>query len=151
MFASTVLAEQAPALSVLVLEKATKPLAKVRVSGGGRCNLTHQCSDIREFIKNYPRGGRELIGPFNRFGPTETAEWFESHGVSLRTFPDGRIFPESDRSESVIDLLLKHLTIETPHPRFVGQASLYPESPCPPPALEYGKRGLQANRTTSQS
>ena len=92
MFAAAVLAEEAPDLSVLVLEKASKPLAKVRVSGGGRCNLTHTCSDIREFIKNYPRGGRELIGPFNRFGPAETVEWFESHGVPLVTLDDAELF-----------------------------------------------------------
>ncbi len=108
MFAAAVLAEEAPDLKVLVLEKAEKPLGKVRVSGGGRCNLTHTCSDIREFVKNYPRGGRELIGPFNRFGPAETVGWFTSHGVALVTLDDGCLFPESDRSESVIDALCKN-------------------------------------------
>jgi len=108
MFAAAVIAEEAPDLDVLVLEKAAKPLGKVRVSGGGRCNLTHQCFDIREFIKNYPRGGRELIGPFNRFGPTETVEWFESHGVPLVTLDDGCLFPKSDISEDVINALCKN-------------------------------------------
>jgi predicted Rossmann fold flavoprotein len=108
MFAAAVLAEEAPELKVLVLEKASKPLGKVRVSGGGRCNLTHVCSDIREFIKNYPRGGRELIGPFNRFGPAETVEWFEAHGVPLVTLDDGCLFPESDSSETVIEALCKN-------------------------------------------
>lgn len=107
MFAAAVLAEEAPELKVLVLEKGAKPLAKVRISGGGRCNLTHQCSDIREFAKNYPRGGRELIGPFHRFGPAETVEWFESHGVPLVTLEDGCLFPKSDTSEDVINALLK--------------------------------------------
>jgi len=107
MFAAAVLAEEAPELKVLVLEKGSKPLAKVRVSGGGRCNLTHQCSDIRDFVKNYPRGGRELIGPFHRFGPAETVEWFESHGVPLVTLDDGCLFPQSDTSEDVINALLK--------------------------------------------
>lgn len=107
MFAAAVLAEEAPELKVLVLEKGPKPLAKVRVSGGGRCNLTHQCSDVREFVKNYPRGGQELIGPFHRFGPAETVEWFESHGVPLVTLDDGCLFPESDTSEDVINALLK--------------------------------------------
>jgi predicted Rossmann fold flavoprotein len=106
MFAAAVLAEEAPELKVLVLEKGAKPLAKVRVSGGGRCNLTHQCSDIREFVKNYPRGGAELIGPFHRFGPAETIEWFEAHGVPLVTLDDGCIFPRSDTSEDVISALL---------------------------------------------
>jgi len=110
-FAAAVLAEEAPALKVLVLEKATKPLGKVCVSGGGRCNLTHQCSDIREFVKNYPRGGRELIGPLNRFGPAETMVWFEAHDVPLRTFEDGCVFPESDRSESVIHALCKNTAV----------------------------------------
>jgi hypothetical protein len=106
MFAAAVLAEEAPELKVLVLEKGSKPLAKVRVSGGGRCNLTHEGSDIRDFVKNYPRGGRELIGPFHRFGPAETIAWFESHGVPLVTLEDGCLFPESDSSDSVIHALL---------------------------------------------
>ena len=108
MFAAAILAEEAPELKVLVLEKGQRPLAKVRVSGGGRCNLTHQCSDIREFVKNYPRGGAELIGPFHRFGPAETVEWFESHGVPLVTLADGCLFPRSDTAEDVINVLLKN-------------------------------------------
>ena len=107
MFAAAVLVEEAPDLKVLVLEKGAKPLAKVRVSGGGRCNLTHQCSDIREFVKNYPRGGAELIGPFHRFGSAETMAWFESHGVPLVPLDDGCVFPRSDTSEDVINALLK--------------------------------------------
>ncbi len=107
IFAAAVLAEEAPELKVIVLEKGAKPLAKVRVSGGGRCNLTHQCSDIREFVKNYPRGGQELIGPFHRFGPAETIEWFESRGVPLVTLDDGCLFPQSDTAEDVINALLK--------------------------------------------
>lgn len=107
MFAAAMLAEEATELDVLVLEKASTPLGKVRVSGGGRCNLTHVCPDIREFMKNYPRGGRELIGPFHRFGPAETVDWFEGHGVPLVTLDDGCLFPESDSSESVINALLE--------------------------------------------
>jgi predicted Rossmann fold flavoprotein len=107
VFAAAVLAEEAPGLKVLVLEKGPRPLAKVRVSGGGRCNLTHQCLDIREFVRNYPRGAAELIGPFHRFGPDETVAWFESHGVPLVTLDDGCLFPESDTSEDVINALLK--------------------------------------------
>jgi predicted Rossmann fold flavoprotein len=107
MFAAAVCAEAAPDMKILVLEKGSRPLAKVRVSGGGRCNLTHECSDIREFVKNYPRGGAELIGPFHRFGPAETTAWFEAHGVPLVTLDDGCIFPRSDTSEDVINALLK--------------------------------------------
>ena len=106
MFAAAVLAEEADYLEVLVLEKAAKPLGKVRISGGGRCNLTHACTDLREFLKNYPRGERELLGPFNRFGPAETVEWFESHGVPLVTLEDGCLFPKSDTSEDVIRAML---------------------------------------------
>ncbi len=106
IFAAAVLAESAPSLHVLVLEKGPKPLAKVRVSGGGRCNLTHQCPDIRSFVQNYPRGGRELIGPFHRFGPAETMAWFEAHGVPLVTMEDGCVFPRSDTSVDIINALL---------------------------------------------
>jgi len=106
VFAAAVLAQEAPMLRVLVLEKGSRPLAKVRISGGGRCNLTHQCDDIREFVKNYPRGSAEMIGPFHRFGPAETVEWFEQHGVPLITLADGCLFPRSDTSEDVIRALL---------------------------------------------
>lgn len=106
IFAAAGLAERAPSLRVLVLEKGPKPLAKVRISGGGRCNLTHACPDIRAFTPNYPRGGRELIGPFHRFGSAETMAWFESHGVPLVTLEDGCVFPRSDTSLDVINALL---------------------------------------------
>ena len=107
MFAASVLTEEAPHLKALVLEKANRPLAKVRASGGGRCNLTHRCSSIPDFVKNYPRGERELIGAFNRFGPAETIAWFENHGVPLTMFEDGCYFPRSNRSEDVIRALLR--------------------------------------------
>ncbi len=106
MFAAAICAEASPDLKILVLEKGAKPLAKVRVSGGGRCNLTHECSDIRTFIQNYPRGGAELIGPFHHFGPTETMAWFDAHGVFSVTLDDGCVFPRSDTSEDVINALL---------------------------------------------
>ena len=105
MFAAAACAELAPKLSVVVLEKAARPLAKVRISGGGRCNLTHACHDIRSFVQNYPRGGRELVGPFHRFGPEQTQAWFEERGVPLVTLEDGCVFPRSDSSESEIDAL----------------------------------------------
>lgn len=105
-FAAAVCAETAPALRLVVLEKGSSPLAKVRVSGGGRCNLTHQGSDLRDFAASYPRGRAELIGPLHRFGPAETMDWFESHGVPLVTLEDGCVFPRSDTSEDVIRTLL---------------------------------------------
>ena len=92
--------------SVLLLEKTAVLLSKVRVSGGGRCNVTHACFDPRELVKNYPRGSKELLGPFHRFQPRDTIEWFESRGVSLKTENDGRMFPVTDSSETIIQCLL---------------------------------------------
>jgi predicted Rossmann fold flavoprotein len=105
MFAAAVCAEIAPSLRILVLEKQERLLKKVRISGGGRCNLTHECTDIRSFVQNYPRGGSELMGPFHRFGPETTMQWFEDHGVALTTLEDGCVFPLSDSSETVIRAL----------------------------------------------
>lgn len=95
-----------PQAGVTIFEKSSQLLAKVRISGGGRCNVTHACFDPRELVKNYPRGHRELLGPFTRFQPRDTIEWFESRGVHLKTEEDGRIFPVSDRSQEVIDCLV---------------------------------------------
>lgn len=92
---------------VTVLEKTQKLLSKVKISGGGRCNVTHHCFDPHELAKNYPRGRQELIGPFHRFQPKDTIKWFASHGVQLKNEPDGRIFPVSDNSQTIIDCLLQ--------------------------------------------
>src|SRR5208282_2194490 len=78
----------------------------VRISGGGRCNVTHACFDPLALSQNYPRGGKELIGPFHRFQPKDTIEWFESRGVQLKTETDGRVFPVTDQSETIIACLL---------------------------------------------
>jgi len=91
---------------VTVLEKSREFLSKVRISGGGRCNVTHACFDVREFATRYPRGERELIGPLQRFGARETIDWFESRGVKLKTESDGRMFPATDDSQTIIDCLL---------------------------------------------
>ena len=91
---------------VTVFESSPKPLAKVRISGGGRCNVTNARTDPRELVAHYPRGGRELLGPFHRFGPRETIAWYESRGVPLVTQPDLCLFPVSDDSASVIECLL---------------------------------------------
>ena len=92
--------------SILIVEKTSQLLQKVRISGGGRCNVTHACFEPRELSTNYPRGEKSLIGPFNRFGPTDTVEWFESRGVALKTEADGRMFPISDDSQTIVDALL---------------------------------------------
>lgn len=107
IFAALKAKEENPSLSVIVLEKSAVFLSKVRISGGGRCNVTHACFDPQKLIQNYPRGGKELLGPFHRFGPKDTVEWFESQGVSLKTEADGRMFPVSNRSQTIIDALLK--------------------------------------------
>ena len=91
---------------VLIAEKSQKLLAKVAVSGGGRCNVTHHCFDEAELVKHYPRGGKELLQAFHRFQPRDTVEWFESRGLKLKTEADGRMFPVTDSSQSVIDVLL---------------------------------------------
>lgn len=91
----------------MLIEKSNKVLAKVKVSGGGRCNVTNSCMDPALLVANYPRGGRELQGPFNKFGPPETVKWFEDRGVDLKTEPDGRMFPQSNSSQTIIDLLMR--------------------------------------------
>src|SRR5579885_3008984 len=83
---------------VTIVEATAHPLAKVRVSGGGRCNVTHACFEPRELVKFYPRGARELLGPFTRFGPRDTVAWFADRGVELKTEADGRMFPITDDS-----------------------------------------------------
>ena len=93
-------------LRILILEKNRHPLGKVQVSGGGRCNLSHACVDPAELVENYPRGKAELPSAFSRFNTTDTINWFETHGVALKTESDGRVFPISDNSQSIVDLLL---------------------------------------------
>jgi predicted Rossmann fold flavoprotein len=104
-FGAIAAAEKNPQVSVVLLEKGAHLLAKVRISGGGRCNVTHACFDPRELSHRYPRGGKALIGPLTRFGPEETVAWFGSRGVKLKTEADGRMFPVTDSSHSVIECL----------------------------------------------
>ncbi|GAB3012335.1 NAD(P)/FAD-dependent oxidoreductase [Niabella terrae] len=95
-----------PHLRVVLLEKSGKLLSKVKISGGGRCNLTHACFDIPEMTHRYPRGARFLKKIFHQFFTTDTIQWFESRGVKLKTESDGRMFPVSDSSQSIINCLL---------------------------------------------
>ncbi len=106
-FAAITAAESRPDARVDLFEKSSGVLAKVRISGGGRCNVTHSCFDPARLAENYPRGGRELRGAFHRWQPRDTMDWFEQRGVRLKTEPDGRVFPVSDRSQSIIDCLLQ--------------------------------------------
>ncbi len=91
---------------ITILEKSRAPLNKVRISGGGRCNVTHACFDPALLVQHYPRGSAALRGPFTRFQPRDTIAWFEQRGVLLKTEADGRIFPVTDRSETIVACLL---------------------------------------------
>lgn len=105
-FAAVNAARMKSGLRVIIFEKSTKLLSKVKVSGGGRCNVTHACFNNRELVEYYPRGSRELAQAFSRFGPANTVEWFESRGVELKTEDDKRMFPVSDDSQTIIDCLV---------------------------------------------
>ena len=105
-FAAIACAEANPRADVAIHESTAHPLAKVRVSGGGRCNVTHACADVREFAANFPRGSREIIGPLHRFGPAETVAWFGDRGVTLKTEGDGRMFPVTDDSATIVGCLM---------------------------------------------
>ena len=104
-FGAIAAAEADPRAEVVLLEKSPELLAKVTISGGGRCNVTHHCFDVDPLVRNYPRGARELIGPFHRFQPRDTVQWFESRGVPLKVESDGRMFPVSDSSSSIVNCL----------------------------------------------
>ncbi len=105
-FTALQFAEMAPKKSVAIFEKSAHFLQKVRVSGGGRCNVTHACFDPGELAQNYPRGSRELRAAFHKWQPSDTVEWFARFGVTLKTEPDGRMFPVSDSSDSIIQCFL---------------------------------------------
>lgn len=105
-FAGIAAKEAYPHARVILHERSAQVLSKVRISGGGRCNVTHACFDPKELVKHYPRGSKELIGPFHRFQPADTVRWFEERGVKLKREPDGRMFPITDSSQTIIDCLL---------------------------------------------
>ena len=103
-FAAIAAAEQGA--QVTILEKTSRFLDKVRISGGGRCNVTHACFDSRDFATRYPRGEKALLGPFAKFSARDTVAWFESRGVKLKTEADGRMFPVTDSSQTIMDCLM---------------------------------------------
>ncbi|HUJ10729.1 MAG TPA: NAD(P)/FAD-dependent oxidoreductase [Verrucomicrobiae bacterium] len=105
-FAAITCAEALPGAEVIILERGPEFLSKVRISGGGRCNVTHACFDPRDFTTRFPRGEQELIGPFQRFGAKETVDWFKRRGVKLNAECDGRMFPLSNTSQTIIDCLV---------------------------------------------
>ncbi len=105
-FAAIRCAEAAPKQRVTLFERSRQLLSKVRISGGGRCNLTHHCFDPARLIEAYPRGARELRGPFHKWQPRDTIAWFEERGVATKVEEDGRVFPSTDDSRTVIDALI---------------------------------------------
>lgn len=103
-----------PELNVAIIEKTSQALSKVKVSGGGRCNVTHACFEPKELVKFYPRGNKELLGPFHHFQPGDIINWFSEKGIELKIEDDGRMFPVTDSSQTIIDcfhLELKRLNI----------------------------------------
>lgn len=104
-FAALSVAEHHPNAQITLYEKTAKVLSKVKVSGGGRCNVTHDCTDIPTLIQAYPRGGKQLKSIFHSFQPKDTIAWFNARGVTLKTEKDGRMFPITDDSQTIIDCL----------------------------------------------
>lgn len=100
-------AEKNKNLKIAILERGREVLQKVKVSGGGRCNVTHACFEPEQLISYYPRGSQELLLPFQQFNPTHTIRWFEEHGVKIKKEADGRMFPVSNSSQSIIDCFLE--------------------------------------------
>nr|WP_228061001.1 MULTISPECIES: NAD(P)/FAD-dependent oxidoreductase [unclassified Coleofasciculus] len=109
-FGALTCARAHPHTQVTLLEASTKPLAKVRISGGGRCNVTHACFDPALLVQAYPRGGKALRGALTRFQPKDMIAWFESHGIHLKTEADGRMFPVTDNSQTIVDCLFDTAT-----------------------------------------
>ena len=106
-FAAISCKQHHPEYSVTLLEKSEKLLAKVKVSGGGRCNVTHACFENSQLAKFYPRGGKQLKNAFSQFNTKDTVQWFESRGVKLKTETDNRMFPVTDDSQTIVDCLVK--------------------------------------------
>ena len=96
-----------PQLKVIIVEKSNKLLSKVRVSGGGRCNVTHACFEISALVKKYPRGNNFLKKAFHLFNANHCVQWFQEKGVELKTEADGRMFSVTDTSQTIIDCLMR--------------------------------------------
>lgn len=107
-FSAINIAEKNRNLKIVILERGKETLTKVRISGGGRCNVTHNCFEVSELVKYYPRGEKELRSPFSVFSPKDTVAWFEKHNVKLKTEEDNRMFPTTDSSQTIIDCFLEN-------------------------------------------
>lgn len=99
-----------PKARVIIFEKTKKLLSKVKISGGGRCNVTHHCFEVNELVKFYPRGGKSIRKAFNIFSTKDTIKWFEERGVALKTESDGRMFPVTNSSQTIIDCLMNEIS-----------------------------------------
>jgi predicted Rossmann fold flavoprotein len=108
-FSALLLGELYPSLKITILEKTMQPLSKVKISGGGRCNVTHHCFEVDKLIQNYPRGSDFLRSAFHKFQPQDMVRWCHNHGIALKTEKDGRMFPTTDSSQTIIDSFLRTL------------------------------------------
>lgn len=130
-FFSALIAKEAnPDLKIVVLEKTSALLSKVKVSGGGRCNVTHSCFEPKQLSTYYPRGNKELLGPFHQFQPSDMIEWLSERGTELKTEEDGRMFPITDSSETIISTFLReaaHLGVEIQTKEKISSISYDPE------------------------
>src|SRR5437667_12520583 len=104
-FAAITCAAAAPDAEITLVEKGPRFLSKVRISGGGRCNVTHACFDASDLAASYPRGGRELLALFKMFQPSDTVAWFDARAVKLKLDEDGRMLQTSDAHHTIIDIL----------------------------------------------
>lgn len=128
-FGAITAAQARPGTRILLVERGSQPLSKVRISGGGRCNVTHSCFDPRQLSTRYPRGAKALLSAFSRFQPSDTIQWFESRGVSLKAEEDGRMFPTTDRSDSITECLEQEASQSGVHVRIrCGAQELRPLS-----------------------
>ena len=108
-FTALSLAEQNTSVAIDLFEKRKEWLSKVKVSGGGRCNVTHHCFDPKQLSEHYPRGSRALRAAFHAWQPTDTIAWFKERGIDLKTEVDGRMFPTTDDSQTIIDCFMSEV------------------------------------------
>lgn len=151
-FAAIACAEADPGCAVTICEATAHPLAKVRVSGGGRCNVTHACFEPRELVKRYPRGSRELLGAFHRWQPRDTVAWFAARGVELKAEADGRMFPITDDSQTIVDCLMAAarqagVVLKTN----CGVKSVEGQAPAQPAGQKPGPPGFAITLTTGET
>jgi predicted Rossmann fold flavoprotein len=106
-FSAISAAEKFPNKKIILFEKSQNLLSKVKISGGGRCNVTHNCFDNNLLVKNYPRGSKELLSAFYQFSVKDTIEWFKKNGIEIIAENDGRMFPVSNKSQTIVDCLIK--------------------------------------------